>query len=288
MSMPILEKLQGDVSRHFSTYAAACERDPAFAAYPTRDAVVAALRAQPGDKFSEDEARSKLVSAIVVEAQRSRHPLWTSLLLTAFAPMLRRIRRQTIPCRGDTPEDLDQRVLGAFVEAVQKVSPAHPASGLRWATQRGAWTAREAELCEERDGGSQALPGPDPHRMDAPPASELDEDSERVWFDGDSFEVQECEESALDRCDNPYAEEDAMLERITARRIAHSLESEGKREIALALLSAGDDKDSLHAFVERTFHDLPARRRQREYQRLQTEQRRAVRRLRVRHARDAA
>jgi hypothetical protein len=274
MSMPILEELQRDVARHGSTYAAAYGRNPALAAYPTLDAVLAALRVQPGDKLSEDEARSTLVSALMVEAQRSRDPLWTSLLFTAFAPMLRRIRRQTIPCRGDTPEDVDQRVLGAFIEAVQKASPAHPAMGLRGATQRGAWTAREAELREER--------------VEAPSASGLDEDGARVWFDGDSFEVQELEEPELGRVDEPFAEEDAMLERITARRIARDLEAKGQRGLTLALLSVGDDKDSLRAFVERTFHALPPRRRQREYQRLQTEQRRAVRKLRVRHGRDAA
>jgi hypothetical protein len=273
MSMPIVEKLQSNVHCHAPAYAAARAHNPLFAAYPTPGALACALSPKTGDKLTADRGRSALVSALVIEAQRSRHPLWTTLLAVAFAPMLRRIRRQTIPCRGDTAEDVEQRVLAAFAEAVQRTSPAHPATGLRWATQRVAWAAGEAEVKEDTSESS------------AP--SGRDEDGAQVWFDGESFEIREMEEPFHGRCENPFAEEDAMLDRITARRIAEELDARGQRELLGALMSEGDGQDSLRAFVERTFPALPPPRRRAVYQRLRTEQRRAVRRLRVRHARAA-
>jgi hypothetical protein len=266
MSMPILEKLQSDVHRYDSTFTAARARIAALAAYPTLDALVAELLPGARTLLAQDEERAALLSALVVEAQRSRHPLWPSLLAVAYAPMLRRIRRQTIACRGDTPEDLDQRVLSGFLEAVQKASPEFVTQGLRWKTQSSAWAAGEDEVREER----------------------IQEDDERVWFDGDSFELQEIDESRIERCENPFAEEDAMHERIAARRIARELEDKRQHELLGALVASGDRGDDLRAFVNRRFADRPALEREREYQRLRTEQKRAVGRLRARHGRDAA
>jgi len=264
--MPILEKLQSDVHRYASTYTADRARIAALAAYPTLDALVAELLPGARKVLAQDGDRAALLSALVVEAQRSRHPLWPSLLAVAYAPMLRRIRRQTIACRGDTPEDVDQRVLAGFLEAVQKASPEFATQGLRWKTQSGVWAAGEAEVREER----------------------IEENEERVWFDGDSFEIQEIDEPGIDRCENPFAEEDAMHERIAARRIARELAEKRQHELLGALVAAGDRGDDLRAFVNRTFGDRPAIERERAYQRLRTEQKHAVDRLRARHGRDAA
>jgi len=266
MSMPILEKLQKDVVRYASVYTKAQASYPALAAYPTLTALVDELRPSGDKAFAKDAAKRRLLSALLVEAQRSQHPLWGSLLAVAFAPMLRGIRRKTIPCRGDTPEDVDARVLTAFLEGVRKANPAFPVQGLLWGTQESAWAAGDAELREER----------------------LEEGGERVWFDGDSFDVEETEGTSLDHCDNPFAEEDRMIDRITARRIAHALDAKGERPLLAALLCAGDDKDDLRSYVERTFGELPPRQREREYERLRKEQRDAVKRLRKPHRRDAA
>jgi hypothetical protein len=110
MSMPILDQLPLLVSRHASTYAAARLRIAELAPYATLDALTHVLtRHGRRPAGAPEDGRFALLSALVVEAQRSSHPLWTSLLMWAFKPMLRGARRRTIPCRGDTPEDLDQR-----------------------------------------------------------------------------------------------------------------------------------------------------------------------------------
>jgi hypothetical protein len=52
--------------------------------------------------------------ALVQEQAQAPHPLWSSLLALAFAPMLLRLRSRL---RRPDDTDLDQEVLQAFLES---------------------------------------------------------------------------------------------------------------------------------------------------------------------------
>jgi hypothetical protein len=80
------------------------------------------------------EARRALVTALVVEAQSGVSPLWSSILVVAFGPMLSGIRKKSGP-RDD--EDLDSAVLAAFLGAVRAVRAGpYTALSLRWVTEK--------------------------------------------------------------------------------------------------------------------------------------------------------
>jgi hypothetical protein len=64
--------------------------------------------------------RDAVVSALVDERQRTNHPIWQTILLLAFEPMLVRLRTRVGRIRSD---DLDQRVLVAFLGALTVVRP---------------------------------------------------------------------------------------------------------------------------------------------------------------------
>ena len=104
---------------------------PALAPFETLDAALAALAlSSPLAR----EPREALIAALVAGAQRTREPLFASLLLAAFAPMLLRLRGRL---GGSSDDDLDQCVMTAFLGAVREVSPGpHAAIALRWATEK--------------------------------------------------------------------------------------------------------------------------------------------------------
>jgi hypothetical protein len=104
---------------------------PALAAYATPEALVAAL--DLGSSLSPDE-RASLAGTLVALSQRDPDPVWSSLVLLAFAPLLRRLRARFGP-RSD--EDLDQEILASFLEAARTaLAGPHLALALRWRTEK--------------------------------------------------------------------------------------------------------------------------------------------------------
>ncbi len=101
---------------------------------------------------------------LLTEHQRSRHPLWQTILLVAYEPMLRSISRRT---RGARRDDAGQGALRAFLEAIAKVRldppPALLSLTLRHATERGAFA--ESTFHEEAptEPLAKARSVPDPH-----------------------------------------------------------------------------------------------------------------------------
>jgi hypothetical protein len=92
-------------------------------------------------------ARDIVASALVAERQRSADPLWQTLLVLAFEPMLVRLRTRAGRMRSD---DLDQRVLVAFLGALTVVR-AGPflAVALKRATARLLFPPLKVERREE-------------------------------------------------------------------------------------------------------------------------------------------
>jgi hypothetical protein len=129
-----LEATRTEAVRHASrgtTYEAARGRWAPLAAFPEPNALLAALDLR--SSLAEGDRRD-LVTALATEAQRAPHPLWQSLLLVAFSPMLRRLRSRL---GKPGSEELDQRVLFAFLSAVREITPgSHTALALRWRTEK--------------------------------------------------------------------------------------------------------------------------------------------------------
>src|SRR3984957_7212410 len=114
-------------------------RRPQLAPYPTGHDLQDALAASSS---LAAPARRTLVMVLVEEAQRGTSPLWSSLLVLAFAPMLHRVRADLGP-RFDP--DLDSAVLVAFVSAARAVRPGpFTTPALRWVAEREVLTARIA------------------------------------------------------------------------------------------------------------------------------------------------
>jgi hypothetical protein len=108
----ILKSLTNVARRHESTYQAARSAEPLFAPYPSARALLDALSQKSPLTVPQ---RQSLVVAVAVRHRTTRHPLWQTLLLAAFEPMLLGVRAQTW---GGTPADCDQRVLLAFLRAI--------------------------------------------------------------------------------------------------------------------------------------------------------------------------
>ncbi|HEY2510742.1 MAG TPA: hypothetical protein VGI39_07800 [Polyangiaceae bacterium] len=124
---------------HTRTFTEARSRHAVLAPFETLEDLRRA--AVPSGTLST--ARSNLIGALVQEAQRGTSPVWSSLLLIAFAPMLCRFRSR-ITSRVDA--DLDSAILCAFLNAVHAVPVSNFTSlALRWATEKEVLAARRAE-----------------------------------------------------------------------------------------------------------------------------------------------
>jgi hypothetical protein len=127
-------------SRAERIYAQARPRHRALAPYETVGALVTAT-ARGSSLFAVD--REAIHAAVVAEFQLSPEPLWQSLLLVAFTPMLVRIRARL---RRPGCEDLDQSVLLAFLEAARSpVCRVYVARNLRLLTQAKIFAERRRE-----------------------------------------------------------------------------------------------------------------------------------------------
>ena len=125
-----IEALASNVSRHAAVYAAARPNHPALAPYESIAEVLTALVDR--SRLTADE-RDPILIAVVTEHQRTRHALWQSLLLKAFAPMLLHLRKGQ--GRADDA-DLDQAVLLSFLEAAHRIrTESHVARCLRIVTE---------------------------------------------------------------------------------------------------------------------------------------------------------
>ena len=161
----VLRNLPTIVRRYESTFEQARSIEPALAPHPTMAALVAAL--SMGSPLPLDN-RQELVRALVTLHRSTRHPLWTTLLLHTFHPMLLSLRARD---RG-SKENRDSRILVAFLQALART----PLAGqpvfiaLRRATERVVFQAVraervhvETELLDAGEGSSvqgQGDPGP--------------------------------------------------------------------------------------------------------------------------------
>jgi hypothetical protein len=110
------EQLKKTLARSERAYEEGRARHAALAPYTSPAALLAAI-----DRGSTlgPEARDAVLFAVVQELRTNRNVLWQSILLLAFAPLLVRLRSHL---RRPKCEDMDQRVLSAFLETARSVS----------------------------------------------------------------------------------------------------------------------------------------------------------------------
>ncbi len=146
-----------------ATYADGIARHAPLAAFPAVDALIAALDLR--SPLGPDD-RTAVVTALALEAQRAPHALWQSLLLVAFAPMLRRTRARI---GNPISEEHDQRVLFAFLGALRSIAPGpHTALALRWATEKAVFGAiRTQRRAPEMVPFEEETCAPDLHELEA-------------------------------------------------------------------------------------------------------------------------
>jgi hypothetical protein len=104
--------------RYARDFEAARRRHNALAGYHTITSVLRVLHDENPSAYPERDA---LTRALLFEQQHAPSPFWSSALLTAYYPMLSRLRFRII---GDTvlKADLDQAVITSFLNAVSSVS----------------------------------------------------------------------------------------------------------------------------------------------------------------------
>ncbi|AKF80108.1 hypothetical protein MFUL124B02_08650 [Myxococcus fulvus 124B02] len=122
-----LLRVEALAPRHQAVFAAGRTRRPDFARHASLESVLDAMADAREETYPEREA---LTRALLAEMQVTSSPAWTAALASAYAPMLRRLRRRLLGSAVPR-EDLDQLVLATFLS----VAGAFPL--LRWAD----WTA---------------------------------------------------------------------------------------------------------------------------------------------------
>jgi len=138
--MKTIDALKTTLAKYTIEYARGQAVHGALAPLATIDSLLAMLALTSGASHAERDA---LTFALITEHQRASHPLWQSVLLVAYEPMFANIKK-----RLHDKRDADQRILIAFLEAVQKISLGHPpkvlALHLKHATERGVFGTQAA------------------------------------------------------------------------------------------------------------------------------------------------
>lgn len=123
-------------------FADARRRHPALAPYPTLADVLAALADDRDQTYPERDA---ITQALLAEHRTSRHSLWSSVLVVAYLPMLHGLRRRLhsdfIP-----PDELNQIVLTAFLDALNEPYRDRVAMRLRQRTTRAVFATLRSDL----------------------------------------------------------------------------------------------------------------------------------------------
>lgn len=136
--------LRKSLATHSAAYAGGRSRQSTLQRYATPLDVLEALARK---SLLDPLERNGVVVALVVEHRRGSSPVWQTLLLLAFEPMLVNL----VPRQGRAHEDVSQRLFLAFLEALQRVPlNRFTALAIRTASVRVYADLRAAERGEDR------------------------------------------------------------------------------------------------------------------------------------------
>jgi hypothetical protein len=144
VTVKTIDSIQKTLARFPTEYARGRALQAALAPHASPAEVLAVLDLAASTTHPERDA---ITFALVTEHQRASHPLWQSVLLVAYEPMLANVWK-----RLHDKRDAESRIVLAFIEAIAKVSLAHPPSHLalhlRHAVERGAFGSTAAAHLE--------------------------------------------------------------------------------------------------------------------------------------------
>jgi hypothetical protein len=142
MSIPqTFDAVRKSLARRWGAFEAARSRHTVLADYETPASLALALR--PGAALS-GRARERMIAALVEENHLAPQPLWQSLLLVAFEPLLLKLRKKLGTPRD---EDADQRVFEAFLVTVRAVrAGVYTTLGIAWGTEARLTSREELEV----------------------------------------------------------------------------------------------------------------------------------------------
>lgn len=242
-----IEGLRRDATSaaHRHAFEAGRARAPALAAHPNVASVLAMLDDAAEDTYA---AREALAHALLLQYRTTHATLWASLLLSAFKPMLVRLRSRLLS--DSVPgEDLDQLVLSSFLAALTEVPLADRlAMRLRQHTERQVFTFLRKERQQRR------------HDVDVDELEDVEPDAVAPHF--------ECADEVL---------RDVAL--LIQRAAQEGVSTSGFDIVEATVLR----REALHAYVERLKPGDDAARK-RLYQRIKRQRARAMQRLKALHA----
>jgi hypothetical protein len=166
--MNLIAAAVASLSTSFASSASLAELSRARSAHPALaplarpSDVIPALAVDSPLSLKERDA---VVLALLTEHQRTRHPLWQSLLVATYEPMLHKIAKRTL---GVSRDDARQGALAGFLEAIAKVRIDPPPQvlslTLRHATERIAFG--QACFTEEPQAEPVGRREPDPRDLE--------------------------------------------------------------------------------------------------------------------------
>lgn len=154
----VFSGLKLSVVKFSKQYEAGRARRPELAPYATTTALLSALKLSSSLSYDDRDA---ITLALIAEQQSEAHPLWQTLLLAAFEPMLRRLR-----ARVGGGDEIEQAIVVAFLDAIQKLAlhhpPSHAALYLRRATERAVFAKLRVERARPEHVSIDEVEVPDP------------------------------------------------------------------------------------------------------------------------------
>ncbi len=162
--MKTIDALKTKLSIYPAEFARGRASQPALAPFETPDALLTALSLSSSATAPERDA---LTLALVAEHQRKAHPVWSSILLAAYEPMLCGVWKRALDKR-----DAQARLVLAFLEVIAKLDVDDPPSlvalHLRHAVERSVFgSTAEAAIEPQRLSLSEARKEPHPDSPDA-------------------------------------------------------------------------------------------------------------------------
>jgi hypothetical protein len=115
-----IDAIRLSLSKHSAEFARGRASQPALASFATPADVVAALALASSVSAQERDA---ITLALVAEHQRAARPVWQSLLLIAYEPMLGGVWKRLLNKR-----DAEARLVLAFLESVAQIAVDRPPS----------------------------------------------------------------------------------------------------------------------------------------------------------------
>jgi len=197
----LLQSLASTVRLHEPEYRRVRDRDPVLLPYASASVLFDVLAT---DVRRDPDGRRRVLRAIVLEYQRTRHPLWHALAFRGLAPMLGGLRARLRHLEEDQRE---QELHIAFIEGIGRLrldragGPTFPLLTLRRAIARALFASgrSEPEAGEEvafDEGAPWCAPAPheDPspfvHCLAREVGALLGEDVVRVLAGGETLDEQ--------------------------------------------------------------------------------------------------